>query len=122
MPPAARYSRCASLIVCRNAATPMPAAAHIASRAFLRLNQARAPARKGKDSMKDCVVIETYLDVAARLRAAGLKSKIVFASSNTKDYTGDTRRALRPDLAEEFALLEMEYAPNLAAARHLLGL
>jgi hypothetical protein len=44
---------------------------HIASRALLRLNQARSPAKKGKDSMKDCVVIETYLDVVASLRAAG---------------------------------------------------
>ena len=44
----------------------------ITSRAFLRLNQARTPARKGKDSMKDCVVIESYLDIASSLRAAGL--------------------------------------------------
>lgn len=30
------------------------------SNAFLRLNQARSPARKGKQSMKDCVILETY--------------------------------------------------------------
>jgi hypothetical protein len=94
----------------------------IASRALLRLNQARTPARKGRDSMKDCVVIETYLDAVGELRAAGLESKIVFVSPNTKDYAGEPGRALKPDLAQEFATLGMEYAPNLAAAKHLLGM
>ena len=72
--------------------------------------------------MKDCVVIETYMDVIAKIRDAGLTSKVVFASSNTKDYMGETGRILNPDLAAEFAKLSIEYAPNLAAARHFLGL
>jgi len=104
------------------AATPVRESDYIASRALLRLNQARTPARKGRDSMKDCVVIETYLDVVTELRAAGLAARIVFVSSNTKDYMGETGRALNADLAAEFASVDMDYAPNLAAARHLLGL
>jgi hypothetical protein len=104
------------------AVTPAPQSAEIASRALLRLNQVRTPAQKGKDSMKDCVVLETYLDVAAALRTAGLSSKIVFASSNTKDYTGEPGRTLKADVAGEFAGVGMEYAPNLAAAKHLLGM
>jgi hypothetical protein len=87
-----------------------------------RLNRARTPARRGKDSMKDCVVIETYLESARELRAAGLSQPIVFVSSNTKDYCTETGSALRTDLASEFAALNIEYAPNFAAAKHLLGL
>jgi hypothetical protein len=93
----------------------------IASRAWLRLNRSRTPASRGKDSMKDCVVIETYLDVVGELRAAGLDAKIVFVSANTKDYAGEPGTTLKADLAQEFAALSMEYAPNLAAAKHLLG-
>lgn len=103
------------------AATTTPGSEAITARAFQRLNQARTPARKGKDSMRDCVVIESYIDIVSSLRSAGLISKIVFVSSNTKDYAG-IGGALKPDLREEFAHVEMDYAPNLAAAKHLLGL
>jgi predicted nucleic acid-binding protein len=100
----------------------VPQGAEIASRALLRVNQVRTPARKGRDSMKDCVVIETYLDAITAARAAGLTSKVVFVSSNTKDYAGEIGTALKQDLAQEFANIGIEYAPNLAAAKHLLGL
>jgi prepilin-type processing-associated H-X9-DG protein len=93
----------------------------ITSRAFGRVNRAITPARRGKDSMKDCVVIETYLDIISTLRAAGLQTPIVFASSNTDDYAQENSSRLKPDLAAEFAGLKIEYAPNLAAAKHLLG-
>ncbi|WP_271627977.1 hypothetical protein [Bradyrhizobium sp. CCBAU 11445] len=36
--------------------TPVPQSDEITSRAFKRLNEARTPASKGKQSMKDCVV------------------------------------------------------------------
>ncbi len=92
----------------------------IPSKALARLNQARTPARKGKDSMKDCVVVETYLDVVGALRAAGHANPIVFASSNLKDYATETRSTLKPDLAAEFAALNFQFAPNFAAAKHML--
>lgn len=104
------------------AAQRAPQHPEIASRALLRVNQARTPARKGKESMKDCVVIETYLDTVTALRAAGLRSKIVFASSNTKEYVGPLGGPLKADIGQEFANLGIEYAPNLAAAKHSLGL
>jgi hypothetical protein len=94
----------------------------IPARAFRRMTEVRTPARRGKDSMKDCVVVETYLDFATRLRSAGLSEPIVFISSNTRDYAGDTGTKLNADLAHEFADLNLEYAPNFAAAKHLLGL
>lgn len=90
----------------------------VTSRAFARVGQARTPSRKGKESMKDCVVIETYLEAIRCLRAAGANGSAVFASSNTKDYQDAGR--LKPDLAAEFEQVRMEYAPNLAAANHQL--
>ncbi len=102
------------------AATTAPQAPEIAARALFRVNQVRTPAKRGKDSVKDCVVIETYLDIVSALRTAGLTSKAVFVSSNTKDY--ETGRSLNSDLAAEFAGIGMEYAPNAAAAKYSLGL
>jgi hypothetical protein len=72
--------------------------------------------------MKDCVVIETYLDVVSALRVAGLASRIVFASSNTADYANEQHGVLNADLQAEFTPLNIQYAPNLAAAKHWLGL
>jgi hypothetical protein len=104
------------------AATSAPQTPEIEARATQRAIQPRTPARQGKDSIKDCVVIESYLAIVSALRAAGLTSRVVFVSSNTKDYAGETGRALNPDLAAEFAKIGMQYAPNLAAAKHSLGL
>lgn len=94
----------------------------VAGRALARMLAPHTPSKKGKDSMKDCVVIETYLEVISALRAAGLKSRIVFASSNIDDFANERRGVLNPDLQAEFAPLNIEYAPNLAAAKHWLGI
>ena len=94
----------------------------IASKAYRRLNSASAPARQGKESSKDCLVIETYLEAIARLHQAGLQHTVVFVSSNTKDYTDGNSSVLRPELAAEFAGLNIAYAPNFGAAKHMLGL
>jgi hypothetical protein len=93
----------------------------VTARAFARVNHARTPARKGKESMKDCVVIETYLEAVRILRDEGYARPAVFASSNTKGYVGNGTTQLKADLAGEFAALSIEYAPNLGAASHLLG-
>lgn len=91
-------------------------------RAVQRVLAAQTPAKKGKDSTKDCIVVETYLDVVAQLRSAGLSAPIVFVSSNVRDYAEATGTRLQADLASEFAVLSLEFAPNLSAAKHLLGL
>jgi hypothetical protein len=91
----------------------------VAGRAWARVGQARTPSRKGKESMKDCVVIETYLEAIRYLRAAGATGSAVFASSNTADYR-DAGGGLKPDLAAEFTQFGMDYAPNLGAANYQL--
>lgn len=103
-------------------AVAVPQGDKVPERAVDRMIADRTPARKGKDAIKDCLVIETYLETARDLRANGLAAKIVFVSSNTRDYAGETGSTLRPDLAREFAVLGMVCAPNLAAAHYFLDL
>jgi hypothetical protein len=87
--------------------------------AFARSNAARPPARQGKDSAKDCLVYETYLEAATNLRAGGLASPIVFLSSNTSDYLSPAR-ILKEQIVLEFGAVTIDYAPNAAAAKHAL--
>lgn len=94
----------------------------VAGRAFARVMEPRTPARKGKESMKDCVVVETYLEAARQLRLAGLTSPVVFASSNTREYHAPNTSHLPSDIAADFAAVSMDYAPNFGAAKHSLGL
>lgn len=91
-------------------------------RAVQRVLEPRSPARKGKESLKDCIVIETYLDIVRRLRRENLSKPIVFISSNTKEYTREDRMRLKDDLEEDFTSVDLKYAPNFAAAKHYLGL
>lgn len=90
--------------------------------AFLRLNEARSPARRGKQSMKDCVILETYLEHIRSLRNEGRSATAVFVSSNTRDYAADDKTTVRDDIRHEFQALGLEYAPSMGAARGLLKL
>ncbi|WP_291051994.1 hypothetical protein [Hyphomonas sp.] len=84
------------------------------------MNQNIAPARRGKESSKDCIVVETYLDALDSLRAAGMQTTAVFLSSNTKDYqTGGG--VLEPALVSDFGQSNISYAPNMSAAKSFLG-
>jgi hypothetical protein len=94
----------------------------IVTAAFRRMTQTRTPARRGKDSFKDCIVVETYLAFAAGRRSQGYSCPIVFVSSNTADYMRETRTTLAGDIATEFASVGIDYTPNFRAALHYLGL
>lgn len=118
------HAECARKIADRWIASALPVGETdaVSLRALQRVREARAPARKGKDSTKDCIVIETYLDIVKRLRRANSLKPIVFISSNTKEYTREGRMRLKDDLEKEFADVGLKYAPNFAAAKHCLGL
>lgn len=103
-------------------ATTLPTGNDIVIAAFSRMMQTRTPARRGKDSFKDCIVVETYLAFAVELRSKGFSSPIVFVSSNTTDYMRDTRTTLAADIAAEFALSRIAFTPNFRVALHYLGL
>ena len=101
---------------------PVHPSGHVFSRAFTRINQALTPAKKGKNSMADCVILETYLEHIHKLRSDGITGHAVFVSSNTRDYAGTSGAAIRDDIEQEFDNLKLEYAPNMAAAEHFLKL
>ena len=100
----------------------VPQSERVVSRAFERVNLARTPAKRGKDSMKDCVIVETYLEHIRKLRGDGVTAPAVFVSSNTKDYAETGGAIVRDDIRSEFDQLGLEYAPNMAAAKHFLKL
>ena len=104
------------------ASTTVRESSSTVSNAFLRLNEARSPARRGKQSMKDCVILETYLEHIRSLRDQGRTATAVFVSSNTGDYAADDRTTVRDDIKREFQSLSLEYAPSMGAARGLLKL
>lgn len=94
----------------------------VATNAMARVVKPRAPSRRGKESAKDCLVVEAYLEIAAQLRAAQYKGKIVFASSNTADYIDPNIKKLHHELELDFSPSKVEYAPNFGAAKFLLGI
>lgn len=95
--------------------------ASIPAKAFARMNAALPPARRGKDSSKDCLIYETYFEAIKVLRRAGVTTPIVFLSSNTNEYLTESN-ILKPEIAAEFAGLSVNYAPNMSAAKRALGL
>lgn len=100
-------------------ATPGPG---VPAKAIHRVVNAIAPSRKGKDSTKDCLIVETYLEAAAQLRAASFTGEIVFGSSNTDDYVEKATGKLYQALEIEFASHHMQYGMNFGSMMHLLGI
>jgi hypothetical protein len=103
-----------------SAAHRVPSSTTVFTNAMDRVNRNIAPARKGKDSAKDCIVLETYLTAIDTLRAVGIPTTAVFLSSNTKEYFTEGK-VLKPDLVPNFTSANMAYAPNMSAAKAFLG-
>lgn len=83
---------------------------------------AQPPAKRGKDSLGDCLIIETYMHHIREYRKNGISCPAVFVSSNIKDYASAGTTSLHRDLELEFKELGMVYAPNMAAAKHHLSI
>lgn len=77
-----------------------------------------APASRGKNASKDCMIIEHYISLCRELREAGFCSKCVFVSSNVNDY-GKGGRPLSP-LDENFRAVGIEYVTDLAWAGRIV--
>ena len=95
----------------------------VATRAFHRAMAHKTPARGGStSSVQDCLVLETCLEHMHRLRSDGRMASAVFVSSNTRDYAAEDRTRIKHDVEQEFRSLNLLYAPNMGAARGLLGI
>jgi hypothetical protein len=100
-----------------------PQSPDVPMRAYSRVMHARAPARKGKDSLADCVILETYIEAATELRRRGMTTPIVLLSSNVQDYAAPPGRSmLHLDLQSEFDRIGMAYATGYGMAKSFLGL
>ena len=82
-----------------------------------RVIEERPPAKKGKDSIKDCLIIESYFRLARAFQNNKFFCKMVFLTSNKHDYE-QNYRYLHPDLREEFNSVGLNYSPNWPAARY----
>jgi hypothetical protein len=80
-------------------------------KASTRLINAVAPASKGKDEFKDCLIIEHYLKLSSQLRKMGFSEKIIFVSSNKNDFGNPY--GLAPPLDSEFSIVGLDYVSNL---------
>lgn len=93
----------------------------IHGKAYARIAANIAPAQKGQQA-KDCIVLESYLQLAREARQSGVAEPIVFFTTNTRDYSDGTNKgAAHPTLVDEFAALDVRYAVNFGMAEHLLG-
>ena len=102
--------------------TALPRSDEIDRRAMRRVFERRRPSRRGKDSTKDCVILETFLEHLRSLRTTGDTAPAVFLSSNTKDFGGPRGLGIAEDIVEEFEAAGLGYASGMAGAKRLLGL
>ncbi len=87
-------------------------------RAIDRVGRGIAPASRAKQSAKDCLIVETYLQVARGLRAAGFTEKIVLLTTNTSDFTTGSPSQPHADLIPDFAAVGMSLATDFLMARY----
>lgn len=89
-------------------------------RAMNRVSQSIAPARRAKQSAKDCLIVETYLHVAHGLRATEFSQRVTFLTSNIADFCSGPGRKLHEDLVPQFHGVGMEFLCDWVAARYAL--
>jgi len=70
------------------------------------------PASKGKQELKDCIIIEEYLEVCKNIRATSCNSALLFLTSNWRDFCiAETKqiKQIKQELAREFSQFGLEY-------------
>lgn len=80
-------------------------------RAVKRVRNSIPPSSKGKDSTIDCIIYEEVLHISKLLRNVDFDKKIIFASSNTKEYYIDD--SLHPSIKEELDERKVEFVASL---------
>lgn len=85
-------------------------------RAFFRVRVNEAPARRGSQSINDCLIVETALSFVRQYRSCGGAAPLAFLSSNVKDYMEG--RSVRAPLDGQFDELGITFVSRWSA---LLG-
>lgn len=99
----------------------VPAGPAVSQKAMHRVRHGIAPSKRGTENSKDCFVIESYLEVAAQLNAAGFAERMVFGSSNTNEYLDPVSKQPPSPLDADLTAQRMEYAPTHVQMKKLLG-
>jgi len=79
--------------------------------AVSRVIDTRPPARKRKDSTKDCIIYEEVLHVSDCLKNKGFRRRIIFASSNTEEYYDGN--LLHTNIEEELNERDIKFVSSL---------
>jgi PIN domain len=82
----------------------------------------RAPATSGKQSFKDCLILESCYETLSAARDLGFSKSAHFLSSNTSEYFPEVKKPhplhpLHADLVDEFLALGLEAARNFGELR-----
>lgn len=74
-----------------------------------RITKCKPPASKGKQELKDCLIVEECLEVCSQLQQKDKIIPLYFLSSNTKDFCMADTKTIRRELAAEFSQYGLEY-------------
>jgi len=74
-----------------------------------RVIECKPPASKGKQELKDCLIVEECLEVCRQLQQKGKSKPLYFLSSNTKDFCIVETETIKRELATEFSQYGLEY-------------
>ena len=90
-------------------------------RAAYRMAAVVPPCRsRGSINSADCRIMEHYLEMAKQLSAASFPFRVVFVSSNKKDYGEPSN--LKYLLGVEFSAVKLDYVKDAYAATGLFGI
>lgn len=64
------------------------------------------PSKKGKNSIIDCTIFEEIIYISTLLREKGFAKRIIFASSNTKEYYEGN--LVIPEIADDLANVDVQ--------------
>ncbi len=87
-------------------------------KAHTRVERYSAPSQRGKSEAKDCVIVEHFLKFSHELRDSGFSGKMVFITSNSRDY--GTAPKFRSPLDQDFQKVNVLYANTFKWALSLL--
>lgn len=97
-----------------SASHTVPVSEAATQRAYDRIIRAQAPCHKG-DGRNDARIVEDYLCLAKTLGDRNFHQRLVFMSSNTRDFCLDGH-LIHPDLAPAFEASRLEFVTNFAWA------
>lgn len=121
LPAPTDYETLANVVVARYLAKSSTADTTEAAKqkAGQRVITATAPAATGKQSYKDCLVLETCIETLAAARSLGFSAEAYFMSTNLAEYGDATKKTLHPQLVPEFASLGLDFARSFLELRYM---